>query len=390
MALLRLAFLLSVVAAPALATPPPPPTPCDRTLWSIDEAMKKTLLQGSPGMFVEAARDGEPFLVRTNGWANVEHRAPLRRESNFAIASVTKQFTAAAVLRLLEEGKLKLEDPLSKYMPELPQASKVTVYQLLTQTSGIPDYAEDAQGTKTKSVARTPEEMLTWIAGLEPRFHFEPGTKWAYSNSNYVLLGLVAERVSGMPLGKLFEERLFKPAGLTATAFDDPTDVVFFRVEGYRKDKDHPSGFANADWISPTVPGAAGGLRSTGDDLMRWTNALFNGRILKPDTLKLMITPGRLNDGRTTKLGMPEAWQKGLNSDYAMGLFVTPTPRGTRISHSGDVEGFSTYLAHYPGSNVSVTMLLNSQSADMDKEAIEAAVFDLLAKNCSGRPGMLQ
>lgn len=336
-------------------------------------------------MLVEAAAAGKPFLLRAHGWANVEHRVPLRRDSVFALASVTKQFTAAAILQLMEEGKLKLEDPVAKYVPELPQGSEITLYQLLVQTTGLPDYAEDPAGAKSKSVPKTSEEMLAWIGSLTPRFHFEPGTKWAYSNSNYVLLGIVAERVSGKGLQELFEARLFLPARLTATAFDDPRKVIFSRVQGYKKSKADPSSFANAEWISPTIPGAAGGLRTTGDDLMRWTHALFGGRILKPETLKLMTAPGRLNDGRTTKLGMPEAWQKGLNSDYAMGFFVTPTPHGTRLSHGGDVDGFSTWLAHYPDSGVTVALLQNSESADMDREGISARVIELKENGCPAK-----
>lgn len=340
-------------------------------------------------MLVEAAEAGKPFLLRVNGWASVEHRVPLRRESLFALASVTKQFTAAAILQLMEQGKLKLDDRLDRFVPELPQARRVTLYQLLVQTSGIPDYAEDPAGAKTKSVAKTPQEMVEWIGRLTPAFVFEPGSKWAYSNSNYVLLGLVAERVSGKPLRQLFEERLFRPAGLKATAFDDPRDVVLSRVRGYRKSKTDPSGFANAEWIHPTIPGAAGGLRTRADDLVRWTDALFGSRILRPATLKLMITPGRLSDGRTTKLGMPEAWQKGLNSDYAMGFFVTPTPHGTRLSHSGDIDGFSTWLAHFPQSRITIALLQNSESADMDRDAITARVFELRANGCGGRPELM-
>lgn len=388
---LRMALGVMALAAGGMAraTPPPPPTPCNTALWAIDQSMQATLVQGSPGMLVAAAANGRPLLVRHRGWANVEHRVPLRRDSVFALASVTKQFTAAAVLQLMEQGKLRLDDPVGRYLPELPQGAKVTIYQLLVQTSGLPDYAEDPAGSPTKSVAKTPKEMLAWISRLTPAFHFPPGSKWAYSNSNYVLLGLIAERVSGRLLADLFAERLFNPAGLTDTAFDDPAQIVFRRAQGYRKAKASPSGFANAAWISPTIPGAAGGLRTTADDLIRWTDALFGGRIVKPATLRLMTAPGRLNDGRTTKLGMPEDWQKGLNSDYAMGFFVTPTPHGTRLSHSGDVDGFSTWLAHYPARGITVALLENSQSADMDRDGIAARVFELQAKGCAGGADML-
>jgi CubicO group peptidase (beta-lactamase class C family) len=217
--------------------------------------------------------------------------------------------------------------------------------------------------------------MLAWINSLSPSLAFAPGTKWAYSNSNYALLGLVAERVSGQPLATLFKERLFTPAGLTDTAFDDPAEIVAHRAAGYRRSSSSPSGFVNADWISPTIPGPGGGLRSTGDDLVRWSHALFNGRILKPESLKRMIAAGVLRDGRTTKFGMPEEWQNGLNSDYGLGAFIKPTIAGPRIGHSGDIDGFSTWVGHYPSRGVTIVHMINSQSADMGTDAIEAAVF---------------
>jgi CubicO group peptidase (beta-lactamase class C family) len=348
---------------------------CDAAIQAIGTSAKKTLAQGSPGMLVQVAQDGNVLFTGTYGQANLEHGAPVTRDTVFKLASITKEFTAAAVLLLAEEGKLKLDDKLSQYVPEYPQANQVTLYQMLVQTSGIPDFAEDPAGTKTKSVAKTPQEMLAWISSLSPSLQFPPGSRWSYSNSNYALLGIVAERVSRQPLSTLFEKRLFKPAGMNSTSFDNPADVVPKRAQGYRRDKAAASGFVNADWISPTIPGPGGGLRGTVDDLVRWSEALFDGHILKPASLRTMVSPGLLQDGRTTKLGMPEAWQKGLNSDYGMGVFIRPTAAGTRIGHSGDIDGFSTWVAHYPASRVTIVHMINSESADMDTNAIEAAVF---------------
>jgi CubicO group peptidase (beta-lactamase class C family) len=225
--------------------------------------------------------------------------------------------------------------------------------------------------------------MVEWIAGLRPRFHFDPGTRWAYSNSNYVLLGVVVERVSGQSLEAFFAERLSRPAGLTATTFDDPRDVVPHRSQGYRKDKDSAGGYANADWISPTIPGAAGGLRTTVDDLLRWSHALYSGRVLAPVTVTRMVSAGKLRDGRTTKSGMPEEWQRGLNSDYGMGVFVTETSVGRRIWHAGDIDGFSTWLAHYPDVDVTIAVMQNSESADIDASALHDALFAQKAPDCA-------
>jgi len=356
-------------------TDTPKPKLCNAAVAAIDAAAAKTLKQGSPGMIIEVSRKGTLLFSGTYGFADLEHRAPVSRDTVFKLASITKEFTAAAVLTLVEEGRLSLDDTLAMHVPELSAASNVRVYELLVHTSGIPDYAEDPDGAKTKSVAKAPEEVLQWIIRLTPRLQFEPGSRWAYSNSNYALLGLVVERVTGKPLAEIFRERLFAPARLESTAFDDPSDVVPNRARGYRKSKDATIGFRNADWISFSIPGAAGGLRGTSGDLIRWNEALFAGRILKPQSLKSMIAPGLLADGRTTKLGMPEAWQEGLNSDYGLGVFIKQTSAGVRVGHSGDIDGFSTWTAHYPDSGVTVVQMINSQSADLNVDSVEDAIF---------------
>ncbi|HET7202825.1 MAG TPA: serine hydrolase domain-containing protein [Steroidobacteraceae bacterium] len=338
--------------------------------------------RGAPGMIVGVARNGHPVFVRPYGTANLEHDVPVVRATVFKLASLTKQFTAAAVLRLMQDGRIALDDKLSRFVPELPQARMVTLRQLLWQTSGIPDYAEDAAGQRSKAVARTSADMVAWISRLEPRFQFEPGTRWAYSNSNYALLGVVIERVSGKPFDVFFRDALFLPAGLTQTELDDPADVVRHRAQGYAKSRLAPSGYVNAEWVSPTIPGAAGGLRTTVDDLLRWSHALFSGRVLDAATLSQMVAAGVLDDGRTTKSGMPEAWQRGLDSDYGMGVFLTNTSAGRRVWHAGDIDGFSTWLAHYPDAGVTVAVMQNSESADIDQAALHEALFAQDAVDC--------
>ncbi|QSX78687.1 serine hydrolase domain-containing protein [Agrilutibacter solisilvae] len=367
--------LLALAWLPALASAAAPGLLCPHADEAIDAAAAKTMQQGSPGMLVGIYRRGQPDYVRGYGLANLEHRVPMRPQAVFNLASVTKQFTAAAVLLMVQDGKLRLDDRLDRYVPTLPQASRVTIRQLLLQTSGLPDYAEDPAEATSGAVARTPDEMVQWIAGLQPSLAFEPGSAWRYSNSNYVLLGKVVEQVSGEPLQAVFARRLFAPAGMTDTAFDDPTQVVPGRTQGYRRDKQAPGGFANARWLSPTVPGAAGGLRTTLADLARWTQALHGGRILHEELLRTMTSPGHLDDGRTTKLGMPQAWQEGLDADYGMGVFINASPFGHRIWHSGDMPGFSTWLAYYPLTGVTIALAINSESADLPRDEIERLAF---------------
>jgi CubicO group peptidase (beta-lactamase class C family) len=355
---------------------------CPASVEAIDAAVAATMERGSPGMVVGVARDGDIVFSRGYGWANVERRTTVTPDTVFRLASITKQFTAAAVMLLVEEGRINLEDRLSEYVPELRHSHEVTVYQLLVQTSGIPDYAEDPIGMATKAMPRTTDEMIAWIAGLETRLQFEPGSRWSYSNSNYALLGAIVERVSGQTLSHFFNERLFAPARLADTALGDPVVTDASHASGYRRSSEAPSGFANADEISYTVPGAAGGLRTTSLDLLRWSDALFGGRVVNRASIAAMTAPGRLSDGRTTKLGMPDAWQAGLNADYGFGFFISPSAAGPRIWHAGDIDGFSTWMAHYPNVDVTIVLMENIQSVALPHGDIENAVFASLLNGC--------
>jgi CubicO group peptidase (beta-lactamase class C family) len=174
----------------------------------------------------------------------------------------------------------------------------------------------------------------------------------------------------------VFAERLFAPAGMTRTAFDRPEDVVPSRARGYRKVKGATSGFENAAWISPTVPGPAGGLRSTVRDLLAWSQALHRGRILKPASLKLMTSPGRLPDGSTNKAAMPGPMRAGWNSDYGMGVLLGSPSGRARIWHSGDIDGFASWMAYYPDAKATIIILHNSQSAERFEQEIERAFFE--------------
>ncbi|HEX8233869.1 MAG TPA: serine hydrolase domain-containing protein [Caulobacteraceae bacterium] len=368
--------LVAMAGGAAAAKTPPSQTLAPAAMAAIDAAAAKTLAR-SPGMAIEVMRGGRVLFSKAYGMADLEHAAPARTDTVFRIASTTKPFTVAAVLQLVQEGKVSLDDRLSKYVPELPQAEKVTLYQLLTHTSGIPDYAEDPAGAATKAVRRSPAEMVAWIGRLEPRFQFEPGTAWRYSNSNYWLLGVVVERVRGAPLAQVYRERLFKPAGLTHTAFDEPADIVPHRARGYRWSKE-AGGFVNADAISFTMPGPAGGLRSTAHELAAWSQALMHGRVIGPQMLKQMTAPGRLADGRPDRWGMPKEWREGMQADYGMGLFIDAREGVRRVHHSGDVDGFHSWMAYYPDFDASIVILMNSESADAPEQAVQAAVLNSL------------
>lgn len=355
---------------------------CRSAAAEIDAAAAETLRRGSPGMVVRAGRAGELVLARAYGLSNLEHRTPMTEDAVFRVASVTKQFTAAAILLLVEEGRLNLHDRLAQYVPELPQARDITIYQLLVQTSGLADYANDEAAVALQSIPRTSQQMISWIATLEPESDFSPGDGWQYSNSNYALLGAVIERITGQSLQVFYAERLFAPAGLEHTGFDEPGDIVSRRASGYRRASDENAAFENAAVIHWTIPGAAGGLRSTAGDLVRWSEALFSGAVVSPESLSIMSAPGLLSDGRTTKWGMPEAWREGLDADYGMGLFINASVEGYRLWHSGDIAGFAAWLGHYPEHELTIAVLQNSESAPVNHSAIERALIRAVANGC--------
>lgn len=356
---------------------------CQPLSSSVSAYGEAAVAAGAPGLVVAVAQPGEPPLIQAFGMADIEHTAAMRPDSVFRIASLTKQFTAALVLDLVEEGRLGLHDKAAIHLPELTWLGDITVYQLLVQTSGLPDYAQDPAGEATKATVRSPAEMLTWIGRLAASPDFAPGERWAYSNSNYAVLGALVERLTGQSFEEAMTSRILAPAGLQATTVDDPRHLVPHRVRGYSALARRPLRLANAAWIHPSMPGPAGSLRSTAQDLLMWNQALFSGVVLGEASIADMTAAGRLGDGRTTKLGMPEAWQAGLNADYAMGLFRSSSPLGVRLWHSGDIDGFVTWMAHYPETGVTIVLLQNGDFLDVDHAAIEQMIS--LSRGCYPR-----
>jgi D-alanyl-D-alanine carboxypeptidase len=367
----------SLAAAPASAAPEDAAAPtCGLSVAALRSFGSEAIEAGLPGMVVAISRPGEPALIEAFGQADVEHAAPMRPDAAFRIASLTKQFTAALVLSLVEEGRLNLDDPAVLHLPELVWLGEITVRQLLVQTSGLPDYAGDPNGQATKAAARPSAEMLDWIGRLALRPDFPPGTRWAYSNSNYAVLGALVERLTGAAFDEAIRRRVLEPARLSATRIDDPQDLVPHRARGYSARPGRPLRLANAVWIHPSIPGPGGALRSTAADLLRWNDALYSAAVIRPATLAEMVSPGRLQDGRTTRFGMPDAWREGLKSDYAMGLFVSDSLLGARVWHGGDIDGFVSWMARYPERDVTIVVLRNGDFTDVNYEEIERIVAD--------------
>lgn len=284
---------------------------------------------------VLVAREGNVLLDRGFGSANLEWKIPNDGDTKFRLGSVSKQFTAAAILLLQERGKLSLDAPVKTFLPDAPAAwDKVTVRHLLSHTGGVANFTGFPDYEKTKML---PATLDTLIARFRDKpLDFAPGEKFAYSNSGYILLTAIVEKASGQPYATFVADNIFKPLGMADSGYDNHATVLPRRASGYTPS---PKGVVNTDYIDMTIPQGAGALYSTTHDLLKWTNGLFGGKLLKPASLTAMITP--------------------VKDNYALGLFVAKPDGATVINHGGGIEGFNTWLGYDPDRKLTVVVLGN-------------------------------
>ena len=301
-------------------------------------------------------QDGRPVLRKGYGLANVELSVPIRPEMVFRIGSTTKQFTSACILKLVEQGRLRLDDPLSKYLPEYPGPGRsATIRQLLTHTSGIRSATDMPTWFPHMREDWSVAQLIDFFDG-EP-LDFAPGTRWRYSNSGYILLGAILEKVTGRPYAEVVADWIFRPLGMKDTRYDSDAPIVPGRAEGYRRT---PDGVINAPFLSMTQPFAAGALVSTVDDLARWQSALDEGRVLSAESRRLMWMPVELPDGRPTR--------------YGFGWAVWSYEGHSVVEHGGSVNGFSTANMRLPDDRLYVAVLSNCGGcADPRSLALTAA-----------------
>ena len=309
--------------------------------------LKSVAAPSGPGVAVLIAR-GDRIIYRTaRGDADIELGVPLRPEQVFRIASVTKTFTAALMLKLAEQGQLSLDDPLSHYLPDFPNAAGITLRQLLTHSAGISDKAVLGQ----PGFGRRDVDTATLVAEIAKRPPaFAPGSAQSYSNAGFILLGAVIEKVTGQPWHAALHDRLLAPLGLKHTGYGIAATVIPGRVAGYTTDNpDHQ--VRNAAFISATIPAAAGALVSTLDDLRLWMRALAGGRVIGEASYRQMIAP--VAPGGI----MP-------SHPYGMGMYVWHVRGETMIGHTGQIDGFASIMAYLPSSDVTIVALGNDDNFD--------------------------
>jgi CubicO group peptidase (beta-lactamase class C family) len=291
---------------------------------------------------VLVSRDGKPLINEGYGFAQVEWNIPNVPEGKFRLGSLTKQFTAASILLLEEQGKLKVEDPVSKYVPDAPPAwEKITIFNLLTHTSGIPNFTSFPDYRDTEWKDTTPQELVARFR--DKPLDFPPGTKFSYSNSGYILLGYILEKVSGQTYADFLQKNIFTPLGMYDTGVDSNTAILPKRVQGYVPSA---QGMQHAGYVSMTIPFSAGALYSTTGDLLKWEQGLFGGKLLSAASLTKMTTP--------------------FKDKYGFGLFIGEESGHKQISHGGGIEGFNTSLSYYPDDKLIVIVLGNLNGGAVD------------------------
>lgn len=320
----------------------------------IDGLLKRYYDYGQFNGSVLVAEKGKVIYKKGFGMANMEWMIPNQPDTKFRIASVTKQFTAALVLQLVEEGKLKLDGKITDYLTDYRKdtGGKVTIHQLLNHTSGIPDY---------KNVSSNPYSAADFVKKyVSGDLEFEPGSKYKYSNGGYSLLGAIIEKVTGKSYETVLQERIFKPLGMTNSGYEHHSTLLPKRASGYEKT---PAGYINAPYIDMSIPYAAGSIYSTVEDLFKWDQSLYEDKILSADSKKLMFTPG---------LG-----------DYGYGIRITHQPLGNTdkktkvIWHGGGINGFNSLLSRAVDKRQTV-IILDNGTHGLNHPKITSSILGIL------------
>ena len=345
--------LLVLLAALTVFVPPGEARaagPDEALAAKIDALMSGVYKPGQPGAAILVQKDGRTVIRKGYGMAEIELGVPVAPDMVFRLGSITKQFTAVSILLLAQEGKIGLQDEITKFLPDYPtQGKRITVEHLLTHTSGIQSYTDMPEWLPLWRKDMTLKELVDLFK--DKPMQFEPGRSWSYNNSGYVLLGAIIENVSGKTYEQFVDERIFKPLGMTGSYYGSTERIIPRRVLGYEEGK---GGFVNASYLSMIQPYAAGSLLSTVDDLARWSEAVFAGKLAGKAWLDKAFTPYKLANGEST--------------GYGYGWFITDFAGHRSIEHGGGINGFLTYELTLPEDRIFIAILTNSAIASRNPE----------------------
>lgn len=325
----------------------------------FDKLLSEQFKPGESGATALIAQKGKIVYHKAFGQANLELNVPMQPQIIFRIGSITKQFTAIAILQLMEQGKLNLQDEITKFIPDYPtHGHKITVEHLLTHTSGIKSYTDMKEFGDIIQKNMKPEELISFFKN-QP-MDFAPGTQWNYNNSGFFLLGYIIEKVSGKTYPDYVEQVFFKPLGMTNSYYGNDEKLIKNRAAGYEPGKD---GIQNASPMSMTLPYAAGSIQSTVEDLWKWHQAVHAYKLVKKETLEKAFTPYKLTNGKAT--------------NYGYGWFLGDIQGSPTIEHGGGINGFLTSSIYLPKEDVFVAVFSNSTAKSPDNVAAKLAAWTI-------------
>lgn len=326
----------------------------------VEEILNAYHDQGLFNGSVLVAKKGEVIFKGGFGEADKSWNIPNSTDTKFRIASSTKQFTAALILKLVEEGELELKGKVTDYLADYPpeQGNKITIHHLLSHTSGIPSYTTPAFMANEVRDPFTPDSLVGLFSALE--LQFEPGSRWSYSNSGYILLGAIIEAVTGKPYQNVLQEYILNPLGLTQTGYDNYRDIVTHKATGYINT---PGGFERAPYLDTSVPYSAGMLYSTVEDLFKWDRLLYSEKVFNKKETKALLFKHHA--------AIPKAMTEQFNlpPHYGYGWFTGQVPVDgdtvTMIEHGGNIFGFSTGFWRMPDERNTVILMDNTSSREV-------------------------
>lgn len=318
-----------------------------KLIANLDELIANKLPSIAPGCVVLVAKNGNVIYKKAFGLADTASQIPMQVDDVFRIGSITKQFTAIAILQLVEQEKISLQDSIQKYIPDYPaKGYTITIENLLTQTSGIKDYMAISNPTEERT-NYTPKEGVNYFKN-EP-LEYKPGSQFRYSNSNYYLLGYILETVTGKSYADYLQQNIFNKAGLHSTYYIDTAKNILNVPQGYSR---FDGKLEKATLQNATTIYAAGGIMSNADDLFKWHKALYNNQLINKQLLTKAVTPYEFADG--------------TYSEYGYGWFIKNLNDSKTIEHSGSTDGFQTDEIYLPDEDVYVVTLFNCFEQDMD------------------------
>ena len=326
----------------------------------MDKLLADIYPSNNPGASVLVVKGGETILRKAYCMSNLELNVPLSSNMVFRIGSVTKQFTSAGIMRLVEQGKLKVSDPITKYLPEYPtHGHNITIENLLTHTSGIKNYTNMSENMKEiVNEDLTVDELVDSFK--KAPMDFVPSTSFRYSNSGYILLGAIIEKISGKSYTDYIQDEIFIPLGMTHSYYGSFTKVIPNRVMGY---KVIDGGFLNADYISMRIPYSAGSILSTVDDLQKWNDALHSEKVVSAESYSKMTTPYLLANGKN-------AGSAKSDQGYGYALHVTELKGHRMIGHTGGIPGFTSKVQWMADEKLLVIVLSNTGNPVFKPESI--------------------